>query len=149
MSSFFLQKSLFARVFRYFLTMIGSVTTQNRVSQSLFSFCPQYLLTKGLWSVHFEPRGVHLLIILQERKERPQNPFAQKGVRSCDLSLFSNSDFGTVFENKGDFAAPVDDCLFNHHCPDCVVPTMKHNRLFLESADVKRHFLILPTARGA
>ena len=37
-SSFFLQKPLFTRIFLYYLT-------------------------KGLWGVHFEPRGVHLLII--------------------------------------------------------------------------------------
>ena len=33
---------------------------------SLFRFLPLYLLTKGLWGVHFEPRGVHLLIIAIE-----------------------------------------------------------------------------------
>lgn len=33
-------------------------------------FTPLHHLTKGLWGVHFEPRGVHLLIILGKEKSR-------------------------------------------------------------------------------
>ena len=35
---------------------------------SLSRFTPLYHLTKGLWGVHFEPRGVHLLIISRQKK---------------------------------------------------------------------------------
>lgn len=62
-SSFFLQKPLFARVFLYFLTITGSTVILKGSPWSLFRFTPLYHLTKGLWGVHFEPRGVHLLII--------------------------------------------------------------------------------------
>ena len=37
---------------------------------SLFRFTPLHHFTKGLWGVHFEPRSVHLLIILGKEKSR-------------------------------------------------------------------------------
>ena len=52
MSSFFSQKSLFARVFIYLLTKAGSTATQKRVPQSLFPFLSVNLLIKGLEGVH-------------------------------------------------------------------------------------------------
>ena len=62
-SSFFLQKSLFVRVLISLLTKAGSAVILKWSPWSLFRFTPLYHLTKGLWGVHFEPRGVHLLII--------------------------------------------------------------------------------------
>ena len=59
-SSFFLQKPLFTRVFLYDLTKAGSTVILKWSPWSLFRFTPLYHLTKGLWGVHFEPRGVHL-----------------------------------------------------------------------------------------
>ena len=103
--------------------------------RSLFRFTPLYHLTKGLWGVHFEPRGVHLLIIPRQRKKPEQ--------------LRSDLDFCAVGKCKGDFAVPVDDGFFNHHRPDGVISVVHHLWLFLEGADIKRHLLVLLTAGGA
>ena len=62
-SSFFLQKPLFTRVFLYDLTKAGSTVILKWSPWSLFRFTPLYHLTKGLWGVHFEPRDVYLSMI--------------------------------------------------------------------------------------
>ena len=62
-SSFFLQKPLFTRVFLYLLTITGSTVVLKWSPWSLFRFTPLYHLTKGLWGVHFEPRDVYLSMI--------------------------------------------------------------------------------------
>ena len=124
MSSFFLQKPLFARVFIYFLTITGFTVILKWSPWSLFCFTPLYHLTKGLWGVHFEPRGVHLLIIPRQRKKPEQ--------------LRSDLDFCAVLENKCDLSILVNNGLFNHNRPDGVVPVMHHFRLFLEGTDNTR-----------
>ena len=134
-SSFFLQKPLFTRVFLYDLTKAGSTVILKWSPWSLFRFTPLYHLTKGLWGVHFEPRGVHLLIIPRQRKKPEQ--------------LRSDLDFRAVLENKCDLSILVNDGLFNHHRPDGVVPVMHHFRLFLEGADIKCHLFVLLTSGGA
>ena len=73
--------------------------------------------------MHFEPRGVHLLIIPRQRKKPEQ--------------LRSDLDFRAILENKCDLSILVNDGLFDHHRPDGVVPVMHHSRLFLEGADIK------------
>ena len=157
-SSFFLQKSLFARVFLYFLTIAGSTVILIQSPWSLFRFPSLYLLTKGLWGVqisvggvHFEQKGVHLLIIPQERKIRSQSPFTKKGVRPCDLMclLRSNLDFCTVLEYESNLTVPVDDGFFNHHRPDGIIPFLHHFWLLFEGADVKCHFAVGLTSGGA
>ena len=62
---------------------------------SLFRFHPLYLLTKGLWGVqisvggvHFRQRGVHLLIISQERKIRSQSPFTKRVYDLATLCVY-------------------------------------------------------------
>ena len=76
----------------------------------------------------------------------------------CDLApllvmvlerLCSNPYLRTVLENKCNLTIFVDDSFFDHHRPDGVVPIMHYIRLFLEGADIKRHFLVLLTAGGA
>ena len=134
-SSFFLQKPLFTRVFLYDLTKAGSTVILKWSPWSLFRFTPLYHLTKGLWGVHFEPRGVHLLIIPRQRKKPEQ--------------LRSDLDFRAVLENKCDLSILVDDGFFNHHRPDGVVPVMHHFRLFLEGADIKCHLFVLLASGGA
>lgn len=135
MSSFFLQKPLFTRGFLYLLAITGPTVILKWPPWSLFRFTPLHHLTKGLWGVHFEPRGAHLLIILGKEKKPEQ--------------LRSDLDFRAVMKNKCYFAVSVDDGFFYHHRPDDVVPFVHHFRLFLEGADIKRHFLVLLTARGA
>ena len=135
MPSFFLQKPLFARVFLYLLTITGSMVVLKWSPWSLFRFTPLYHLTKGLWGVHFEPRGVHLLIIPRQRKKPEQ--------------LRSDLDFRAVLENKCDLSILVNNGLFNHHRPDGVVPVMHHFRLFLEGTDVKCHLFVLLASGGA
>lgn len=135
MSSFFLQKPLFTRVFLYLLTITGSTVVLKWSPWSLFRFTPLYHLTKGLLGVHFEPRGVHLLIIPRQRKKPEQ--------------LRSDLDFRAVLENKCDLSILVNDDLFNHHRPEGVIPVVHHFWLFLEGADIKRHLLVLLTAGGA
>ncbi len=134
-SSFFLQKPLFARVYLYFLTITGSTVILKWSPWSLFCFTPLYHLTKGLWGVHFEPRGVHLLIIPRQRKKPEQ--------------LRSDLDFRAVLENKCDLSILVNDGLFNHHRPNGVVPVIHHFRLFLEGADIKCHLFVLLASGGA
>ena len=90
-------KLLFARVILYLLTKTGSTAIRKRSPWSLFRFTPLYHLTKGLWGVHFEPRGVHLLIIPRQRKKPEQ--------------LRSDLDFRAVLKKKCDFAVSVDDVL--------------------------------------
>ena len=85
--------------------------------------------------MHFEPRGVHLLIIPRQRKKPEQ--------------LHSDLDFYAVGKNKGDLTASVDDGFFSHHRPDGVVPVVHHLWLFFETADIKCHLLVLPTTGGA
>ena len=77
---FLLQRPLFARVFLYHLTITGSTVILKWSPWSLFRFTPLYHLTKGLWGVHFVPRGVHFLII-------PTVSFASNHER-----LFSNNE---------------------------------------------------------
>ena len=125
-SSFFLQKPLFAMFFLYYLTITGSMVIPKWSPWSLFRFTPLYHLTKGLW-------GVHLLIIPRQRKKPEQ--------------LRSDLDFRAVLENKCDLSILVNDGFFNHHRPDGVVPIMHHFRLFLEGADIKCH-LFVPLASG-
>ena len=134
-SSFFFQKPLFARVYLYFLTITGSTVILKWSPWSLFCFTPLYHLTKGLWGVHFEPRGVHLLIIPRQRKKPEQ--------------LRSDLDFRAVLENKCDLSILVNDGLFNHHRPNGVVPVIHHFRLFLEGADIKCHLFVLLASGGA
>ena len=85
--------------------------------------------------MHFEPRGVHFLIIPRQRKKPEQ--------------LRSDLDFRAILENKCDLSILMDDSFFNHHRPDGVIPIVHHLRLLFEGADVKCHFLILLTAGGA
>ena len=134
-SSFFLQKPLFARVFLYLLTITGSTVVLKWSPWSLFRFTPLYHLTKGLWGVHFEPRGVNLLIIPRQRKKPEQ--------------LRSDLDFRAVLENKCDLSILVNNGLFDHHRPDGVIPVMHHFRLFLEGADIKCHLFVLLASGGA
>lgn len=63
--------------------------------------------------------------------------------------LRSDLDFRAVLENECDLTVLVDDGFFNHHRPDGVIPIVHHFRLFLEGANIKRHFLVLLTAGGA
>lgn len=134
-SSFFLQKSLFARVFIYFLTITGSAVVLKWSLWNLFRFTPLYHLTKGLLGVHFEPRGVHLLIIPRQRKKPEQ--------------LRSDLDFRAILENECDLSILVNNGLFNHHRPDGVVPVMHHFRLFLEATNIKCHLFVLLALGGA
>ena len=151
MSSFFLQKSLFARVFIHFLTITGSTVILKWSPWSFFRFLPLYLLTKGLWGVHFRQRGVHLLIIPQDRKNKAAKSVHQKGVRPCDLMclLRSDLDFCAVLENECDLTVLVNDSFFDHHRPDGIVPFVHYLRLLFEGANVECHFAVGLTAGGA
>ena len=55
-SSFFLQKPLFTRVFLYDLTKAGSTVTETWSPWSLFVFLRTYFLMKGLEGVHSHKR---------------------------------------------------------------------------------------------
>ena len=48
------------------------------VASELFCFSPLYFLTKGLWGVHFEPGGVHLLIISLKAQNKAAKPAHRK-----------------------------------------------------------------------
>ena len=88
--------------------------------------------------MHFEPRGVHLLIIPQERKRKAAKPVHPK-MRTTLRPYILCSDFGlgSVVEYEGNRTVPVDDCLLDHHRPDGVAPLTQHHRLFFEGADVE------------
>lgn len=97
----------------------------------------------------FDKKGVHILIIPQERKRKaakPVHPKMRTTLRPCILC--SDFDLGTVLENEGYLARPVDDCFLNHHCPDGVAPLMQHHRMFFEGTDVECHFLVFLTLRS-
>ena len=56
-SSFFLQKPLFTRVFLYHLTKTGSAVTEKWSPQSLFAFLRRNLFMKGPEGVHSHKRN--------------------------------------------------------------------------------------------
>lgn len=94
---------------------------------------------------------MHFLVIPQDRKTRsPKKVCGLAILRILMLvQLRSDLDFCAIGKCKGDFAVPVDDCLFNHQRPDGVVSVVHHRWLFLEGADIKYHLLVLLTSGGA
>ena len=97
----------------------------------------------------FGKRGVHILIIPQERKRKAAKPVHPK-MRTIlrPYILFSDLDLRAVFENEGNRTVPVNDCLLDHHRPDGVAPLTQDHRLFFEGADVERHFLVFLSLRS-
>ena len=91
----------------------------------------------------FGKRGVHILIIPQERKRKAAKPVHPK-MRTTLRPYILCSDFGlgAVVEHEGDLAVSVDNCLLDHHRPDGVAPLTQDHRLLFEGADVERHFLV-------
>ena len=86
----------------------------------------------------FGKRGVHILIIPQERKRKAAKPVHPKMRTTLrPYILFSDFNLGSVLENEGNRTVPVDDCLLDHHRPDGVAPLTQHHRLFFEGADVE------------
>ena len=128
-------KSLICKVFSILFNDIRLRGVPETVAAEPFAFSPITLFNERSRGVHFEPRGVHLLIIPRQRKKPEQ--------------LRSDLGFRAVLENKCDLSILVNDGFFNHHRPDGVVPVMHHFRLFLEAADIKCHFLVLLASGGA
>ena len=81
--------------------------------------------------------------------ENPSKDILFRGFLCYAGLLCSDLDFRAVLENKCDLTILVDDGFFYHHRPDGAVPVVHHLRLFLEGADIKRHFLVLLTAGSA
>lgn len=92
----------------------------------------------------FGKRGVHILMIPQERKRKaakPVHPKMRTILRPC--SLCSDFNLGSVLENEGNRTVPVDDRFLDHHRP--YVETMRTTEIELPRAVSSSRFLSLPT----
>ena len=102
---FLFAKSLIYKVFSILFNDIRLRGVPETVAAEPFAFSPTTPFNEGLRGVHFRRRGVHILMIPQERKRKaakPVHPKMRTILRPC--SLCSDFDLGSVLENEGNVA---------------------------------------------